>query len=99
MVNHGPGQANSNDGSFQDIRSRTTGTKPVNGGNEKTWLTNWLNRRGTVLTAWGDNPPDGRINMFKGILNADNLQLTTPFSWSVYGDTFTMSTNPTPVTD
>jgi chitosanase len=98
-VNHGPGDTNSNDGSFDDIRSRTTGTKPKNGGSEVTWLTNFLNKRAAVLTSWGDNPSDGRINMFKNLLSTGNLQLATPFSWSVYGDTFTMSTDPTPHTE
>lgn len=99
MVNHGPGVANSNDGSFQDIRSRTTGTKPINGGSESTWLKNFLSKRSAVLTTWGDNPADGRVKMFTDLINTGNFQLTTPFSWKVYGDTFTMSTNPTPVTD
>lgn len=98
-VNHGPGNVNSNDGSFPDIRSRTTGTKPKNGGSETTWLTNFLNKRAEVLTAWGDNPSDGRINMFKALLDTNNLQLVTPFSWSVYGDSFTMLTDPTPHTE
>jgi chitosanase len=98
-VNHGPGQASGSDGSFDNIRARTTGTKPSAGGSESTWLTNFLNVRSSVLTAWGDNPSDGRISMFRGLLTAGKLTLATPFSWSVYGDTFTMSTDPTPRTD
>jgi chitosanase len=98
-VNHGPGVANSNDGSFDDIRSRTTGTKPASGGSESTWLNNFLNVRSAVLTAWGDNPSDGRIAMFRALRTAGKFTLATPFSWSVYGDTFTMSTDPTPRTD
>jgi hypothetical protein len=49
-----------------------------------------------VLTEWGDNPPDGRIALFRGLLTTGNLTLTTPSTWSVYGDTFTMRvTQPT----
>lgn len=95
-VNHGPGVAGSGDGSFHDIRSRVTGSTPADGGSELTWLSTWLTRRAAVLTEWGDNPPDGRIALFRGLLDSGNLTLTTPFTWSVYGDTFTMSAPPTP---
>ena len=94
-VNHGPGEPKSGDGSFDDIRSRTTG-KPIDGGSQTSWLTNWLNHRSAVLTDWGDNPSDGRISMFRALLDSGNLNLTTPFSWCIYGDTFTMSTDPAP---
>ena len=97
-VNHGPGVANSNDGSFDDIRSRTTGTKPSNGGSETTWLTNFINVRSAVLSGplFNDNPSDGRITMFRAFVTAANFSLTCPFSWSIYGDSFTMSVDPTP---
>jgi len=97
-VNHGPGTPNSNDGSFDDIRSRTTGTKPSGGGSETTWLTNFINVRSAVLSGplFNDNPPDGRITMFRAFVTSANLTLTCPFTWSIYGDSFTMSTDPTP---
>lgn len=95
-VNHGPGQVKSNDGSFDDIRSRTTGTKPVNGGSETTWLNNFLNVRSAVLTAWGDNPSNGRITMFRTFVTGAKFTLATPLTWSIYGDSFTMATDPTP---
>ena len=98
-VNHGPGVANSNDGSFDDVRSRTVGTAPSSGGDERRWLTAFINRRSEVLTLWGDNPADGRIAMFTGLTDSGNLALTPPFSWSVYGDVFQISTNPTPRND
>lgn len=95
-INHGPGVASSGDGSFDDIRSATSGTKPSSGGSETTWLTNFLSARSTVLTAWGDNPVDGRIAMFTALLGTANLTLTCPFTWSVYGDSYTMTVDPTP---
>jgi len=91
--------ADSGDGSFDDIRSRTTGPTPARGGSESGWLRAWLSCRAAVLTEWGDNPPDGRIALFEGLLTTGNLTLTTPFTWSVYGDTFTMSTPPSPPPD
>ena len=60
-VNHGPGVAESGDGSFDDIGSRTIGPTPARGGSESAWLRAWLSCRAAVLSEWGDNPPDGRI--------------------------------------
>ena len=65
-VNHGPGVAESGDGSFDDIRSRTIGPTPARGGSESAWLRAWLSCRAAVLSEWGDNPPDGRIALFGG---------------------------------
>ena len=98
-VNHGPGVADSGDGSFDDIRSRTIGATPARRGSESAWLRAWLSCRIAVLTEWGDNPPDGRIALFRGLLATGNLTLTTPFTWSVYGDTFTLSAAPSPPPD
>jgi chitosanase len=95
-VNHGPGVAGSGDGSFDDIRSRATAPTPTRGGDEHRWLRAWLTCRAAVLTEWGDNPPDGRIAMFRRLLDSGNLTLTTPFTWSVYGDTFTIDSPPSP---
>ena len=94
-VNHGPGVAGSGDGSFDDIRSRTTGPTPADGGSESTWLSAWLTLSGSCSPN-GGQPADGRIALFRGLLDSGNLTLTTPFTWSVYGDTFTMSAPPTP---
>ena len=69
---------------------------PSQGGGETAWLTAFLSTRSAVLIAWGDNPPNGRISMFTGLLGTGNLTLTCPFTWSVYGDSYTMSTDPTP---
>jgi len=98
-VNHGPGAANSNDGSFDDIRSRTVGTAPSRGGAERRWLTAFIDRRSEVLTLWGDNPIDGRIAMFRELTDSGNWALTPPFSWSIYGDAFRMPRDPTPRND
>ncbi len=99
-VNHGPGVANSGDGSFTDIRSRTTGTKPVNGGNQRTWLRNFISVRSAVLTEWGDNPPDGRISVWNALTNptTPNYDLAGTVSWSIYGEAFSMN-RPAPPTD
>ncbi len=99
-VNHGHGVANSGDGSFTDIRSRTTGTKPINGGNQRTWLRNWLTVRGAVLTEWGDNPPDGRVACFNALTNptTPNYDLAGTVTWSMYGESFNFN-RPNPPND
>jgi chitosanase len=97
-VNHGPGEANSNDGSFDDIRSRTTGTKPISGGNQRTFLRNFCTIRSAVLTEWGDNPADGRMSIWNALLNptSPNFDLAGTVTWSVYGDSYSMNRPPPP---
>jgi hypothetical protein len=80
---------------YIDIGGGGSGT-PAQGGSESAWLTAFLAARSTVLTAWGDNPADGRISMFTALLSTGNFTLTCPFSWSVYGDSYTMATDPLP---
>ena len=95
-VNHGPGTPSSGDGSFEDIRSQMTVTAPSGGGSESAWLLQFLTKRSAVLTTWGDNPANGRIHMFTDLVNAGKFALTTPLSWSVYGDSFTIPSEPDP---
>lgn len=95
-INHGAGSPAEDDGSFDDIRAATTATPPSAAGDEATFLKAFLVKRGVVLTAWGDNPADGRIAMFNALIDTANFTLTCPFSWSVYGDSYTMSTDPIP---
>jgi hypothetical protein len=82
---------------YLDVNTGGGGSGPPSqGGSETAWLTAFLAKRSTVLTAWGDNPADGRISMFTALLGTGNLTLTTPFAWSVYGDSYTMATDPYP---
>jgi hypothetical protein len=82
---------------YIDVNTGGTGSGPPSqGGSETAWLTAFLATRSAVLTAWGDNPVDGRIAMFTALLGTGNLSLTCPFTWSVYGDSFTMATDPLP---
>jgi hypothetical protein len=81
---------------YIDVTTGTGSGPPSQGGSESAWLTAFLAARSTVLTAWGDNPADGRISMFTALLGTANFTLTCPFSWSVYGDSYTMTTDPLP---
>lgn len=69
---------------------------PSQGGSEAAWLDAFLDQREIVLTAWGDNPPDGRVAMFRALMTANEYALAVPVSWSVYGDNYTMSEDPLP---
>ncbi|MBV9921115.1 MAG: polysaccharide lyase family 7 protein [Pseudonocardia sp.] len=69
---------------------------PSQGGNEAAWLNAFLDAREVVLTSWGDAPVDGRVPMFRTLIGTGNFALTCPFTWSIYGDSFTMSTDPLP---
>ncbi len=99
-VNHGIDPSLTFEGSFNWIRANTTGTKPINGGNQKTWLTNFKNVRSAILTEWGDNPPDGRIAAITSLLapTTPNYDLTGTVSWNMYGSPFSFN-NPSPPTD
>ncbi len=99
-VNHGIDPSLTYDGSFDWIRATTSGTKPINGGNQKTWLTNFKNTRSAVLTEWGDNPADGRIAAITSLLApaTPNYGLTGTVSWNMYGDPFSFN-RPNPPAD
>jgi hypothetical protein len=82
---------------YIDVNTGGTGSGPPGqGGNEAAWLNAFLDAREAVLTSWGDAPVDGRVPMFRALITSGNFALTTPFSWSVYGDSFTMSSDPLP---
>jgi hypothetical protein len=74
--------------------SGSTGT--LSDADEAAYLNDFLDARSAVLTAWGDNPADGRIHMFRDLVATGNFVLHTPFSWSVYGDAFQLAQDPTP---
>jgi hypothetical protein len=65
---------------------------------ETTYLNAFLDARSAVLSspAWDDNPPDGRVHMFRDLIATGNFTLKTPFSWSVYGDGYQLAQDPTP---
>lgn len=108
LVNHGPGNDSE---SFGGILSyvRTNFTKPSSGGNVTTWLNAITDRRNTILQGWGDDQAtDGRVFFHRLLINggtvdgatqAPNLNLTTPFKFTCYGDLFTVSSRPTPADD
>ncbi len=89
-INHGEG---TDPESFGGIlaTARAAARPPSLGGSEVTYLTALINARSAVLTTWGDNPPDGRVAAHRALLATGNLKLTVPFSWSMYGTSFSIS--------
>lgn len=94
-VNHGPGE---DDESFGGILSaaRRSHRTPAQGGEEAAYLAAVINARVTVLKSWGDYQRKGRQGIHQELLEAGNLGLVPPYTWSVYGDEFTMASFPAP---
>lgn len=96
LVVHGPGNDNM---SFGGIRSAALATAkpPSQGGNETTYLNAFLNARVKVMQAEEAHADVTRIeNAQRVFLKAGNLTLSPPLNWSVYGDPYSIKTNPTP---
>lgn len=98
LVNHGPGEDSESYGGIL-ATARASAPPPSSGGTETSYLIKLCDVRDDVLIGWGDYQADGRSGIFRGLITAGKLSLIAPFSWSVYGETFTISTRPTPPTD
>ena len=88
MVMHGPG---SDSLSFGGIRSAAMGKAktPAQGGDEKTYLNAFLDARKAAMLAEEGHQDTTRVDTEQRVwLQNGNLDLTTPLSWSVYGEAF-----------
>ena len=94
-VNHGPGD---DEESFGGIlaAARQAHRPPAQGGDESKYLAAVVGARVTILKAWGDYQRRGRQDIHRGLLEAGNLELIPPFSWSVYGDPYELGSYPEP---
>jgi chitosanase len=92
-VNHGPGEDPQSFGGIV-ATARAAHAPPSAGGSESAYLTALNSARSAVLTAWGDNPADGRVAAHTALIATGNLTLTAPISWSMYGDPYTITTRP-----
>jgi chitosanase len=76
----------------QNIIDKTTSTcggTPGSGVNEITYLNQMLSNRDTTLKSEGLGDTD-RDTGFKAVLNSGNVNLVTPFTFTAYGDLFTI---------
>lgn len=94
IVMHGPG---SDPVSFGGIRATAMkkAKTPAQGGDEVAYLNAFLDaRKAAMLTEAAHDNTDRVDTEQRVFLNAGNLNLDPPLSWSVYGDKYSIPTNP-----
>jgi chitosanase len=84
-VNHGEDGAQD----FINKAKSALGGTPATGINENTFLSKLMDLRYSYLKT-EDSAGSDRVNAFRRILTSGNVNLSAPFSFSVYGDTFTI---------
>ncbi|MEV8377919.1 chitosanase [Kribbella sp. NPDC056861] len=88
IVMHGDGNDST---SFRNIRKRalTKAKPPAQGGNETTWLNAFLDARVWAMKQEDAHSETSRVDTAQRVfLRNGNLNLNTPLSWKVYGDSF-----------
>ena len=91
MVMHGPG---SDATSFGGIRkaAMSHAKTPAQGGSETTYLAAFLDARVAAMRTDGAHSDTSRVDTEqRAFLQAGNLDLSTPLTWKVYGDTYTIT--------
>ena len=87
---------------FDGLQSIRTEAKkkaqtPAQGGNETTYLNAFLDARVVEMQKEAAHEDVTRIETAQRVwLRAGNLNLDTPLNWSVYGEAFSIPSNPTP---
>jgi chitosanase len=67
---------------------------PAQGGDEIAYLSAIVAARDEVLGGWGQYQVDGRGTIAGKFLSDNNLSLTLPRRWTVYGDAYSITTLP-----
>lgn len=94
MVVHGPGNDSMSFGGIRAAAMKAAKT-PAQGGNETTYLNAFMDARNKVMKAEAAHSDISRIeNAQRVFLKAGNFNLTPPLNWSVYGDPYTISKEP-----
>jgi chitosanase len=91
IVMHGSGK---DPGSFDSIRARamSNAKTPAQGGNETIYLNTFLDSQKAVMLSDPAHTDTSRVDTEQRIfLQQGNLNLTTPLSWQVYGNQYTIS--------
>lgn len=90
MVVHGPGGDSESFGGIRTAALKKAKT-PAQGGDEKAYLTAFMDARNKVMKAEAAHSDVSRIdNAQRVFLNAGNYDLNPPLSWSVYGDKYSI---------
>lgn len=96
MVVHGPGNDAESFGGIRAAAMKAAKT-PAQGGNETTYLNAFMNARVKVMKMEAAHEDVTRIeNAQRVFLKNGNLNLDVPLTWSVYGDPYSIKTNPKP---
>ena len=87
MVVHGPGD---DEDSFNGIRMKAKASADTTamGGNEKTYLQAFLDARSVIMKKEEAHLDLSRLNTQRAFLEAGNMTLELPLTWTMYGDTF-----------
>ncbi len=91
MVFHGTG---TDENGFYALRERVLerAKTPAAGGSEKAYLDAFLDvRRETMRTRYPDRDTSRIDTAQRRFLQAGNLDLDTPLTWEMYGDSYTLS--------
>jgi chitosanase len=95
-VNHGPGDSPESFGGIV-ARVKAHGHRPPDsGGDEVAYLSAIVAARDAVLRTWGVYQVDGRSSIALRFLTQKRLNLTVPLRWTVYGDSYSITTPPAP---
>lgn len=94
LVNHGVGTDSESYGGIIAAARASTAKPPSASGTESAYLVKICDLRDDVLRGWGDYQANGRSTIFRKLITDGKLTLLTPFTWSVYGTSFTISTRP-----
>ncbi|MFD5226471.1 chitosanase [Microbacterium sp. NPDC058342] len=84
---------------LESIRSaaRSSASTPAQGGDESAYLDEFLDERVVEMKKEAAHEDVTRIETAQRLwLQAGNLDLHTPLNWSVYGDAFSIPSDPTP---
>ncbi len=90
LVVHGSGDS---DDCFEAIRNAALKKcdSPADGGDEETFLRKFLDARVVVMQMEEAHSDLSRLDTQRKLLNEKNYALTLPFSWTMYGDPFTLT--------
>lgn len=90
LVVHGSGDS---DDCFEAIRNAALKEcdSPASGGDEETFLTAFLDARVLVMQMEEAHSDLSRLDTQRKLLAEKNYALTLPFSWTMYGDPFTLT--------
>lgn len=88
LVVHGPGNDSVSFGGIRAAALKKAKT-PAQGGNEKTYINAFLDVRNAAMRTEEAHSDTSRVDTAQRVfLNAGNLDLNTPLSWKVYGDSY-----------